>query len=523
MTKILSINNIGMKGLNTDLAPWELEPEFLTFGINFRVTGNTVKSTNAFDVWTTAPVDYNAGHVISADVSTGDFWLTPGRSAVWVYDGTNWSDVSSAEGYAALGVDDELLWTSAMLGDIPIINNAQSFPEYWSPQSTGQIMQRLEFSPGNTWQDVNKSFKIIRSHNNFLFALGLIEGGEEQPNSYRWSHPAALNGLPFTWDENDDSSIASIEQILGDSGAIVDGRSLRDGFCIYSERGVNILDFTGGEFVFRNRELSSTYGLLNRNCIAEVSGVHYFLGDGDILRNDGNAITSIVYNRIRKRINTQLNADFFHRSFVVENKAQKEVWFCVPENTSEYPNTAYIYNYDQDSWSIKSLPDNIAFADYGSIAALDNSWDANTDTWNSSIDTWGRQGITPLNRTVVAVDTTDSSLVIISPLVASGAVDISARIERTDFPLDGLHKVTMLTRIFPGMIGTTDVEIQVGSQQYPGGPVNWKPAQIFNPATDRKLDVRTSGELHAWRVQSVGTGHWELSGMTFEYQEAGER
>ena len=523
MKKTLLIRDIGVRGLNTDLSPSELPPEFITQGVNFRVDGTSITSSSSFDAFSTATAHFNAGHVRAVGGVGGDFWLVPGRSAVYSFDGATWNDVSSTAGYASIGVDDELLWTSCMLGSIPIINNPQGNPEYWSPQSGGQIMQPLLFSAGTTWAAASKSFQVIRSHNNFLFALNLVEGGVEQPSSYRWSHPADINGLPFTWDETDASGLASIEQILGDSGHIVDGLSLRNSFCIYSERGINILDFTGDEFVFRNRELSSTYGLLNRNSIVEVEGIHYFLGDGDIFMNDGNSVRSIVHNKIRTRLTSQMNVDKFSRSFVVKNNADKEVWFCIPEGTSDYPNTAFIYNWVDDSWAIKDLPDNIAYADYGGVSVAPITWTTVQGTWNTTKLKWGSQNSTPLNDTVIGIDTSDSSLVILNPLLSSGSADLASRIERTNFPLDGHERVTTLTQLIPHMRGSEDVSIQVGSQQYFGGPILWETAVTFNPATDRKIDVRSTGLLHCWRIDSLGTGSWSLSGMTFTYTTGGLR
>ncbi len=523
MAKI-TISNIGTKGLNTDLSPWELPPEFLTYGKNFRVSGNYIEATNAYDVWATPPAPFNAGHLLPVEVKSGSFWIVPGRAAVWVYNGSTWSDITSTAGYGGLGVDDELKYTSAMLGSIPILNNPQHYPEYWSPQSPATKLKPLNFSAGNTWSDVNKSFKIIRSHNNFLFALNLVEGGVELPNSYRWSHPADTNGLPFSWDESDLSTIASIEQILGDAGAIVDGLTLRNSFCIYSERGINILDFVGGEFVFQNRELSSTYGLLNRNCITEVNGTHYFISDnGDIMKNNGNSITSIAYNRIRKRLNSQLNTQYLNRSYVTFNKLTKEIFFCVPEGSSTYPNTVYIYNFDDDTWAIKSLLTTVAYMGYGGVSVAPTTWGNVTGAWNNTNLNWATAGSSPLDRTLMAVDAVTSNLLLIDPTNASTTIDVDARIERTDLALEGVDNVSTLTRIYPHMEGISDVSIQVGSQQYPGAPVVWKPAQIFNPSTDRKLDIRTTGELHAWRINTIGTGTFKISGMTVEYERAGMR
>ena len=335
MPKQLAIRNIGLKGLNTDIAPWDLDPEFVTFGFNFRVLENSMVTTGGFEDWSTSPVDFKSGFIMHVGATSGDYWLIAGRNAVYAFDGFTWTDVSSTTGYPGLGPDDELLWTGCMLGQIPIINNPQANPEYWSPQSPGQILQPLPWDAGTTWAERGINAKVIRSHKNFLFALNLQDGATSQPDSYRWSTAADINGLPFTWDETDVSALAGIASLGGDGGEIIDGLSLRDSFVIYSERAIDILDFTGGEFVWKRRELSNTVGLLSKDCVVEVKGVHYLMTDGDIVRNDGTNITSIIHGKIKRQYTNNLNPDRYTRCFAVRNTTTKEIWFCVPQEGIE--------------------------------------------------------------------------------------------------------------------------------------------------------------------------------------------
>ena len=227
------------------------------------------------------------------------------------------------------------------------------------------MLQPLQFDASNTWAAKGYRCQVMRSHKNFLFAMNLQEGAVELPNAYRWSHPADINGLPASWDETDTAYIAGKDQIGGDKGAIIDGLSLRDAFCIYSESGVSILDYTGGEFIWRLRELSFTTGLFAKNCVVEVKGSHFFLADGDIVTNNGSTLDSIVHNVLRKRLNAKANSTYYDRSFVARNDTLKEIWFCVPEDDSVYPSTAYIYNWKDNSWSIRDLPEGLPSATFG--------------------------------------------------------------------------------------------------------------------------------------------------------------
>ena len=523
MSELLRIINIGEYGLATDPAPWVLPPEFITSGLNFKVVSGSIVLTGGSELWSTAGINFSPAFPFHVGSTSGDFWLVAGRSAVYVFDGVTWTAVSSAAGYTTLGTDDELRWTGCMLGQIPIINNPQVHPEYWAPQQATQILQPLDFDSSNTWAAKGYSADVIRSHKNFLFALNLHEGGTDFPDSYRWSHPADINGLPATWDETDDAFLAGKAALGGEGGQIIDGYSLRDAFCMYSESAIDILDYTSDEFVWRRRNLSNTTGLLSRNSAIEIKGTHFFLADGDIVKNDGNSIISVAHDRIRKDLSRRIDINNYDRSYAVRNDGSKEIWFCIPESGLDYPNIAYIYNWRDNSWAIRDIPTDVAFSNYGSQTPTPETWDGATgQTWDSQRRTWNSPRATPLDDTIVGADPVTGSLHLLE-VTGTSDDDFAAFIERTDFPLVEERQVTTITRIYPHMSGDGPVDIQFGSQDFPGAPVRWKPAVSFNPSTDRKVDIRTTGELHCWRYSATGKISFDLSGFTIEYVKDGLR
>jgi hypothetical protein len=94
---------------------------------------------------------------------------------------------------------------------------------------------------------------------------------------------------------------------------------------------------------------------------------------------------------------------------------------------------------------------------------------------------------------------------------------------RTDLPIGGHEANTTITRVYPYVEGTAKLEFRFGSQQHAGGPVVWAGGyREFQPGKDRKIDVRTTGELHAYEVRST-EGAFMLTGMDIEFKPAGGR
>ena len=513
MPKKIQISDLGTKGINTDLPPWALPPEFITDGINFSINTSTISGVKPLVKQSSPPSDVSAGYLIPLKSVTDNLWLYCGDN-IYTTDTVTWTDVSSGS-YA---LQDRNNWSGGMFGKLAIVNNSEYTPEYIDPTAGTPAMTALPWDAANSWSVAGYSCKVIRPYKNFLIALGMTEAGTYYQDAYRWSHPADTNGLPPSWDETDTAYIAGRAQLGGDGGEIVDGLQLRDSFVLYSKFAVDILDFTGDEFVFRRRSLSNSFGLVAQNAVVEVNGMHYFLADGDIVWTDGNNIKSAVYKKFKKRLSANMNVANYHKSYAFKNEADKTIGFVVPEGDSTEPNIAYLYNYNEESWTIREFGPTI-FAAFGQLDIDTKTWSNISSTWDAPDFSWGSTANTPLNSRVMAIDSSNSDLLV----PKNELTGTTAYIERLGLPLEGHDSVATITRVYPHIKGTQEVQIQLGSQDNAASAVRWKPAVSFQPGTDRKIDIRTTGELHCWRITAEDSGDWEFSGMTVEYTNAGKR
>lgn len=526
--KFLQLTNFAKNGINSDLMPWDLPGDFLTELSNIRISRSKLSPFGGEVRWADLPVDFEPGLVMYVNSSQGTFWLIAGLDKVYVYDGSTFTNISSLAGYVSISEED--LWNGCMLSNIPIINNVNSFPEYWPQQNVSTKLIYLPWDATNTWADVNQSCRILRSHKQFLFAMDLSIDGLEVVDGVRWSAPADIAGVPNSWDEFDVTNVAGLTTLGGAGGRIIDGLSLRDAFVVYREGGVSVFDYIGGQFVWQIRNFTTTNGLISKNCIVEVKGKHLFIGNGDILVNDGNSIESLMQNRLRKRFLSDYDPDNASNSYAVKNDVAKEVWFCIPQTGRTYPSVAYIYNWEDDTWSIRDIPEGPSCG-YGPQAVTQETWASVVDTYENTVSIWSKRTSSPLNDTVVAVikQATPSGgesgrITVLDSNLAPVDAPYSSTIERLGFALEGLNNVTTITRIYPHIRGPGSVFIRLGSQDYPGASVRWKQPVLFDPNTDRKVDIRTTGELHCYRIYSIDSSiYWEFSGMDIEYVTAGER
>jgi len=535
--KLLTLNNIGQSGLNSDIARWELGPEYLTHGDNFRVRDGSVSPFAGSKVIFAREVGQSpAGLVMFVRVKAGDFWVQCTTDAIYATGGGGvWLDVTPAEGIS-MNAGRESEWTGTQLGQVVVLNHPDAGPFYWQDWTLQTLFKRLPFIVGGTeaetvtWQDKFYSCGAMRTHKTFLIAMDMREGGVVGPNVYRISHPATSGGIPYTWDTLDDRSSLAVRAVLGsDGGELVDGRSLRDSFVLYSKDAIDILDFNpNSEFFWTRRELSTTVGLLTTNCVTEVKGRHYLIVDGDVVVNNGAELSSIMHNRMLRRFNAKNNPQTKVGSFITRNDIFKEIWVCVPEGDSDTPTIAFVYNWRDDSWSVRDLPQGTVSADYGVLPneqgdTIDNTryWGNTGSTWAEETLPWGSATVTALNEAMAGLNF-NGDVFQLDPRAEIDEEAFNSVIERTDFPLDGHRQTNMITRVYPHASGDPFL-LQIGAQDQVGGPIRWEDEIEFNPGTDRNLDFRSTGEAIAWRVRSIGTQRFRLSGMDLEYVNCGVR
>jgi hypothetical protein len=513
------ISNFARAGLNTDLIPWDLPGDFITNIRNVRIKNNKLTPFGGYQKRNDCPSGYSPGLFIPAGSSNS--WITIGNNKAYIYKNALFVDVSPTPAF----ITEEDLWFGCSLSSIPVFASIDYYPLYCPDVDSETPLQLLPWDATNTWADVNQQCKIIRSHKQFLFALGVTSGGTFYPEAVRWSTPADIGSVPESWDNLDPTNAAGLAPLGGEGGAIIDGLSLRDSFIIYREKGVTVFDFVGGSYVWQIRHLTTTFGCISPNCIAEVNGMHYFIGDGDIFTNDGNSIQSLLYGRIKDTFSTSFNPDTFSNSFVINNSIAKEIWFCIPGFGSNYPNIAYIYNWKEESWTIRDIPECTA-GGYGSKGSdASDAWDADSGTWDADVENWNSSGITPFNNTVMAVTPgPDSDVVQLDDLSNGSDVDFDFIIEREGYAIDGITVAKTINRIYPHSQGTGVITVELGSHTYPGSDIEWKPSVDYTVETDRKVDIRSTGMLHSFRLSgTTKVGTFSISGIDLAYTITGER
>lgn len=514
---IVRVPNAGALGVVKDLSQHELPLHAWTDARNIRfLDGYAYQFYGHGEAYGTPEVAPH--HVLPVVIGTQRYWLYAGLKKVYATTITAGSAVHTNLTRQSGGVDDDYAatensWTSTLLGGIPILNNGVDAPQQWD-LNTANRMTALSNWPANT------TCQSLRGYKNFLVALNVTKSGTQYPFMVKWSHPAEPGAVPLSWDHTDATKDAGETDLAEGYDPIVDGLQLRDSFVIYKQSSVWRMDYVGGPYVFRFSKVLGTSGAMNRNCVAELDGVHLVLTGSDIVVHDGQSAQSILDKQTRRWLFQNIDVDAAHTCFVFKNPFFNEAFICFPSLGSSVPNMAIVWNYRDRTTSIRELPD-IRHAAFGPVdEGLLGNWAQDPAPWAQDVTAWNAPDIVPsTSRCLMA----GSKLYLLDSSTSFDGEIPSAYLERRGLSFDSPETIKLVRGVKPRIVGNNGetVRIRVGGQDDPWSEPEWGPTMDHVIGSTVSDDCFVSGRYIAIRFETGTAYQWRLDSYDIDVQQNG--
>lgn len=521
----IPIYGLGSVGLNKDVAPHELEPQYLTESRNVVFRDGSIQRAegqlNVYDPPRVIP--YSTYGLLEG---TTILWVYFGGGAAWaIKDQSHFNITRSTAAYGA--TPSASRWHGCMMGGIAYFNNGQDLPQVWLPPKETQVLADLPNFP------VGVRAKALRAFKNFLFALGINEDGVDKPYLVWWSDPALPGGIPASWAFDDPSTLGRRRDVPTDGGFLVDGLALGEFFVIYQARAITAYFLTNDiANVFGERPLATEAGIMALGCVAKVGEKPYQLvatGD-DLVTVDGQQVESIINGKLRSWLINRIDPENYANSFVVQNPGYREMWFCFPEIGRVYPSLALVWSWVHNTFSFRDLPD-IGLSTLGVIDPnVNDTWDADPEEWNVDPSVWNLPLFAPVSRRILSPSPLQNKLYFMAAGSEFQGVD-SPRVfaERLSIALPaeggGPVKATQLQQWLCSEMwinaSGAPLNFFVGVQETPEGPITWGGPFSYAPGIDRKIEPLVSGKLLSWRVESNVSAPWRLNSLELTLQKMG--
>lgn len=520
MAKI-PFNVAGQIGVIFGLPPAELPPSAWSAGKNVRmINGSVHKFMGHTAVWD--PPSVAPYWLLPVPIGTSYYWLYAGLAKVYTTDMSTHTNITRQT--ASVDVDYNATaahgWNGGVLGGIPVINNGVDDPQQWLPAGPATKLAALSNWPPNTKAAVVRPFK------NFLVALDVTKTSTRFPYLVKWSHPAVPGAVPTSWDETDPTVDAGEIDLAETSDILIDCRPLRDVNVIYKENTTWGMQFIGAPNVFRFFKMFDEFGTLSRHCSRGFFGKHIVASRGDIVIHNGQQADSIFKSTWAKKMAQAVFASLDSTNYVKAHMAflpnSYELWFIYPETGSTNCNKALIWNWKENTFSVRDMP-NVTYTENGIVdSAVVQTWDSDSDTWDSDGTAWDDRPYNPTKDKLLMASPSSTKLFSIDDTEQFNGSDMLSYIERTDIPMardrdgsviTGSTQWWLVKEIWPRMRATGPVSIYVGGRNSVNDSVSWGSPIIYDPNTDRYVQCYINSPLPALRIESNSDISWELDGF----------
>ena len=523
MPQVITLANLGTLGVIKDRPNHEVEPEAFTDGNNVRFTKRNIQRILGHVQVYGSPLG-GPDWVFQVPSATQNFWLYGTKTAAYVYDGTHHTITRASGAYTAANQWD---WNFSLIGGVPILNNGTDKPQYWPALSSVTDLADLANWPALT------TAKMVKAFGSYLVALNIVSSGVVSQDMVWWSAKAPLGGVPATWDPSDATHDAGqIELTDVEGGEILGGDMLGNYFIIYKRMSTHVMRYIGGQDVMGFEMILATSGTLTPRsyCPIQFGSKHFVVTQDDVIQHQGYRLSaqSILEERDRNFLFTDMDATNFVSAFAFDNISQREAWFCYPSSGNVLPNKALIWNYFYNTVTFRDF--NGLYADVGVIlTAPGRTWNLATFPWSTDTGVWGTQG----SRGVVFSSPSAGKLYRLDQGLLFDGVTPLCFVERQGLaiigkdrqgnPLVNYDRRKLLSRVWPKVQGSSLLTIKCGAQEQINGALTWQPSQTFNPLTQKYLDFTANGRLLAYNVTSQDGNAWELQGMDLEVSDLGNQ
>ena len=489
LVPLVNIDNAGQYGIVTDIPPYQLPPNAWSGGNNVRVRNSGIKKCAGFEeVFASCPIPPH--HIFPVSDGTSVYWVALGEDKAYVFknQGGGWTNITRQTTGADVNytTSEEEGWSHTIIGGVPVMTNFRDPPQFWA-LSSGIYATGTKLAELSNWEASTDLCKSIKSFKTFLIALNMTRATVPYPKLVKWSNEAASHAPPTSWDEADATKDAGEYELADTPGDIIDGLQLGESFMIYKDDAIYIMNYIGTPFIFSFKLLSPTIGILAKNCVSEFSGGHFFFGKTNIYLNNGQTISPLLTDRLRREVFDNLDGDNFKRSFTVADYNRNEMLACYPSGGYTYPNKAIIWNWSTNTLTLRDLPNPSSMGFGVAFVSTDSDeWDDNTKDWNTAARVWGS----------LTFEKGAENLLFCVPGTSTGVMSAATKANPVRITTSSAHNLSNGDKIIiDNVAGMTEINAPAGSA-YPAAGVLYAKIDATNPATEFTLytdaDLSTS-------------------------------
>ena len=562
---LVPVEDIGAGGIISDFKPYQLKPNQWSGGINVEFNDGSVSKIEGYlEVMKDCPIQpwhlatYQEYQTSGKQDEDRFFWIAFGLEKIYVYNNqSGWSNVTRQSGgsdvnYKTIDGSD---WKVTQSGALLVATNGVDVPQLWPLDDTNKVSVDNRFENMQSWvgentpKETDITCQTVSGFKNHIIACNITREFEDDPVEYvqdrmiKWSTQHGHFAEPETWNVTDDKFDAGEYELLDTPGPIVDTLPMGESFFIYKTDSVVMANYVGTPWILSFKTLDPDTGIIAKGAVTEFPGGHFFVSFADCYVNNGQSVVPILSGKVRDQMFDDINGVEYDRIFCVTQPHYNEIWACYPTANSDYCDKAMVWNYKENTFSFRELP-NITDAKLG-VSPVSNDPDV---TWDNidpdpSIPQVYWNALTTMKWGSISYENVVSNLVMVSPHNTGTDADpyyklyrdrfgqledtetMYSYVERTGIDFGDPSSVKHLRAVWPKIETkiTMPIKVYTGFQMATDHPITWEGPFLFDPSQQSKISTRTTGKFIGIKLETNSDTTWTLSGLEFEFENSGRR
>lgn len=358
----------------------------------------------------------------------------------------------------------------------------------------------------------------------------VLAGVASYPRRVQWSDSG--NAEAYT---GGDSGYLTLYQGPGEVMRLL---TLGDSIIAYRRNNIHLLYYVGPPFIWGQRQVFSSNGLLAAGAVVDIDGRHFYLGnDYNIYAFDG-ANKIALGDSVRQEIQKSIDVQYEYRCFAVVHAAYNHIYFYFPPlGTGGVCTDAWVLDYKTGRIHRVSSQKAIA-AGAPHMVVVSTAWTDLVGSWLAQELTWQQLlGVQSAPPTTVLVSTTGQIGYINTNIDTIFNTGVSKEYESGLFCVDdiltvsyGTNKNTKWTcnklSLEYEVIGSVTIQVSVGvlDTLLSDSSIVWKTYTVTLDGSRVNISTRETGRYHCIRVvNNEQNVNYKLLGATGRFVRKGFR
>jgi hypothetical protein len=285
------------------------------------------------------------------------------------------------------------------------------------------------------------------------------------------------------------------DNVLTDGTKIVGAVRARNAINIWTDNSLWLMEFTGGNFVFRFQQIGTNCGLIGPHAAIDYNGVTYWMGYDNFYRNAGSV--EVLPCTVRRFIFDDINTTYYDKVYCGINSEFREIIWLYASTGQTECNKYVIFNPEENYW---------VYGEMIFTTFTDRSVFGNTIT----------TGVTASGNNIYNNEPSD--------VFTGSGETLTSFVESGTFDVDDGNAIMFMNKIVPDYdLSGGQIKMKLVTKKYPESTEEiTKTFDIFN--NTQKIDIRARGRQAKIRVScESNNASWRWGSVRIALQGDGER